>query len=639
MAFHDLTTKMKPHPNLKSLLGLSLKFIPTPRNNVPWHEYATNTFPKFERAMRLKAFFAHRKHGRAFEGWEDYQDPTADMTKEEAWGYNRRMYIPTLWEPPDWAKFPPPLLYRMDKFRQEVQSIVKPKKCKTNLLPHQQRALRLLQSQKDFLVVQCDKNLGPAIIERDEYIKIAIRDHLQDHQTYRRLNQDTANRERQKIKRLFDKWRETFKKVLDKNEKRYLDYHRQNYDDEFSTFYVTMKVHKTPLKTRPIISTSGTLLRALGVWCDSKLQIAAQQCQCYFKDTFELKKQLEDVTLPPGALLFTADATSMYTNIPTNKALRRIKEYLEEKKYDGIPVKALMFGLKIVMKWNVFKFGDLTYKQRTGTAMGTPPAPPWAIVYYATFEETFLPDFQQELHLYKRFIDDVWGIFIVNPRNPGRFQEFITAMNNPESELEWIVQPLSNHVIFMDIEIMIRENKLATTLYEKANNLHLFIPPQSSHPPGLLSGMVHGMIFRIYQLCTDPEDQRLKTLQLLQHFRYRGWTNQQVKPLMRRAIRRATSGYEPKSQSLRKREMDRSIVLHLQYHPKNPKPHTLQQLWRDKILSPFTQRKLFQLRNYKFCIIEVDRMIIAHSRTRNLGNLLSYRDIKEDSGPPTSSFL
>ena len=211
-------------------------------------------------------------------------------------------------------------------------------------------------------------------------------------------------------------------------------------------------------------------------------------------------------------------------------------------------------------------------------------------------------------------------------------------MNDPESNLEWIVEPLSTTVDFMDITISIKDNKIVTTLYKKQNNLHLFIPPQSCHAPGLLPGMVHGMIFRIYQLCTEEQDRQTKTLELLHHFRLRGWTNDKLKLLFKKAIRRAID-YKPKSHPRRKMEMDRSILFHLQYHPKNPKPHELQQLWKEKILHPFPQRPLFQLRNYNYKLIEVDRMIIAFSRPRNLGNLLSYRDLKNTTGPPASSFF
>ena len=45
----------------------------------------------------------------------------------------------------------------------------------------------MLQRQQTFLIVPRDKNLGPAIIERHEYLKIAMRDDMNDTTTYKSL--------------------------------------------------------------------------------------------------------------------------------------------------------------------------------------------------------------------------------------------------------------------------------------------------------------------------------------------------------------------------------------------------------------------------------------------------------------------
>ena len=66
-------------------------------------------------------------------------------------------------------------------------TLFKTGKGKTNLFPHQRHALSTLQQQDTFLIVPCDKNLGPAIIERHDYLKIAMRDHLNDTTTYKLL--------------------------------------------------------------------------------------------------------------------------------------------------------------------------------------------------------------------------------------------------------------------------------------------------------------------------------------------------------------------------------------------------------------------------------------------------------------------
>ena len=78
---------------------------------------------------------------------------------------------------------------RLENFSNTLGKLFKKRMGKTNLLPYQTHALQLLQQQQDFLICPCDKNLGPAIIERDDYIKIAMKDHLLDGRTYRRLSE------------------------------------------------------------------------------------------------------------------------------------------------------------------------------------------------------------------------------------------------------------------------------------------------------------------------------------------------------------------------------------------------------------------------------------------------------------------
>ena len=120
----------------------------------------------------------------------------------------------------------------------------------------------------------------------------------------------------------------------------------------------------------------------------------------------ELKKELLDLNLPRNACLFTADAVSMYTNIPTHTALNLIGKYLNQyqrKHSNEYPKDAVRAGLHLVMTMNIFTFGDLTLKQLNGTAMGTPPppppppppAPPYSTIYYGIHEEKFLPHHAQ----------------------------------------------------------------------------------------------------------------------------------------------------------------------------------------------------------------------------------------------------
>ncbi|CAB9502816.1 expressed unknown protein [Seminavis robusta] len=135
-------------------------------------------------------------------------------------------------------------------------------------------------------------------------------------------------------------------------------------------------------------------------------------------------------------------------------------------------------------------------RQLKGTAMGAPPAPPYATIYFAILESILLRSFMDSLavlQLYRRYIDDVFGIWHCRMEdNQLLWEGFQKAMNNNEYKLHWEFTELSSQVDFMDMTITLtHDNKLVTTLYEKPTNLYLYIPSHSCHPPGLLSGVVY----------------------------------------------------------------------------------------------------------------------------------------------------
>jgi hypothetical protein len=106
--------------------------------------------------------------------------------QEEDLDYNPQMYIKSEWTPRSF-QIPYEIQTRLNKFKQALKKLVEPQKAAVNLLRHQKRDLNQLCNQTDFLIVQCDKNLGPAVIERLEYIMMAFRDHLDCRLTYTRL--------------------------------------------------------------------------------------------------------------------------------------------------------------------------------------------------------------------------------------------------------------------------------------------------------------------------------------------------------------------------------------------------------------------------------------------------------------------
>ena len=170
MAFHDLAPKSTVIPaNLDALLGLVLKFCPipryTPRDN-------TDTLARFEKDLYVKTFFAGRP-----------------MNREE-------IYIPSMrvendWQPKEWD-LPDEILQRFINFSRTINKLFKKRRrTENNLLPYQKITLQSLATRQDILIVSCDKNLGPAIIDTKSYVELALKNHLHT-EAYKELTEEEA---------------------------------------------------------------------------------------------------------------------------------------------------------------------------------------------------------------------------------------------------------------------------------------------------------------------------------------------------------------------------------------------------------------------------------------------------------------
>ena len=146
---------------------------------------------------------------------------------------------------------------------------------------------------------------------------------------------------------------------------------------------------------------------------------------------------------------------------------------------------------------NLFKFGDTYWKQLDGTAMGAPPAPAYATIYFAIHEITILRRFSHHLKFYRRYIDDAFAIWKSDPdpaTDLSAWNAFKACLNS-FGKLTWDVDDRHTSVNFMDLTITIEDTKLTTNIYEKPQNLYLYLPSASCHTPGILKGTIIGMIY------------------------------------------------------------------------------------------------------------------------------------------------
>lgn len=171
LAFHDRTTNNHPPIGAHQLLGLGLKFVPTPKQNITVDEIDT-CLSRLDRDLGLKVYFAG--------------DLTNDGTNNE---YNpRTLRIKSIWRAPL-----PPLEIdsRFTRFSTHIEQTFKKQRVTSNLNAFQQTIMREIKSNKKIMIIPTDKVLGPVCVNTEQYITWGLQ-HLLDSTTYRIIPEETA---------------------------------------------------------------------------------------------------------------------------------------------------------------------------------------------------------------------------------------------------------------------------------------------------------------------------------------------------------------------------------------------------------------------------------------------------------------
>ena len=282
------------------------------------------------------------------------------------------------------------------------------------------------------------------------------------------------------IKRIVLNFLHDYGRALEARDRRFIEA-SLDVKDPFPQFYLLFKIHKHPFKTRPIVSVAGSILHGLSRWVDKQLQPVCKHLPSYVSSSLDFKKKISNLpALPAGTRLFTCDAVSMYTNIETDHALCEIEDFLQSSEHCAdLSRGGVLSALKIIMRHNVFQFGDTWWHQLTGTAMGAPPAPVYATLYFAIHEIRCIFDkYAKYLRAYLRYLDDIFGAWFCEDPDEDEFMwNSFQADMDSFGQLQWEFSDCSNTVNFLDLTVLTTPNGgLLTSLFEKALNLYLYLP-------------------------------------------------------------------------------------------------------------------------------------------------------------------
>ena len=612
LSYHNLCTQQQPPNNTGQLLGLNLKYCiapPTPKPDLP------STVGKLIRSVRTQSMLVQRK-------------------------VKSSQFLPQLYKKN--AFYSPPLAtdeieFNLSKFDSllEQAATALPKKCRSNLTPTQYKLLQELKGNPDFIILPSDKNLGPAIMNRKKYMEKVLTEHLLS-PAYRNMPPLEANVYLSQTRKSLQSLYRTHSSKLSIAERQYFE---RSFTETHRNpmFYIIPKVQKQPVKYRPVVSCVKSFNAIFSTWLDFKMKALLQCIPTYLKDSNDLLKDLSSLPkLPPSARLFTADATAMYTNIDTATALEAFNflfDHYKKEIPEDFPRDFFLKALEIVMNRNLFQFDDTYWLQLDGTAMGTPTACLHATISYGVHERNkILPSYSKYLLFYKRFIDDVIGIW--DGSDNETWEQFQQAMNS-WGKLKWVISERSKKADFLDLTISIEHGKILTRTFQKSMNLYLYIPPISAHPTSCFKGLIVGNFLRFRK---QNNDENFCTLiaNFAKHLLARGHT---IKAIKRHFLHAAATTDKSKLQKIPNKQQkssddekttlitnditNRSLYLHWQYHPAG--------IQRDQL------RVIFD-KTLKECNPFAKGMTIAMSRPKNLRDLLTRTVLNEPAGKRASDY-
>jgi hypothetical protein len=213
------------------------------------------------------------------------------------------------------------------------------------------------------------------------------------------------------------------------------------------------------------------------------------------------------------------------------------------------------------MTHNVFQLNDTFWLQTCGTSMGTSCAWAYATLYWGYIKRKhILPKWKEKLIFLQRFIDNKLGIWVGTPKD---FKQFIDDINS-YSQLKWETAGLNNTTNFLDLTISINSDGTITTkTYQKPTNLHLYIPPNSAHPPGILKSIIYGNLQRYWLQNTNIIDFMEIAKQFTERLITRRYDKEKITNLFHEAARKLDGTKKIK------RTNEDIIYLHWTGHPRD----------------------------------------------------------------------
>lgn len=482
--FHNISD-YSPTTLEAEVLNLGLKCVLTPPPDTD--EALHSSFTQLQRSIRLRSLFRDN----------DMDTPTDTL----------RVRNPNF-DPP---KGPRHLELFLTDLEESFTTVLNTSKILRTPQQHHlnqlHKAVNSLRKNRNIVIKPADKNLGPVIMNADFYENLAY-SILNDTATYQKLsNPPFTNFIFAKLRKIL-----SFHSILHSHLANYLLQAQSDPSTKnAANFYILPKMHKTPIKGRPIVSCCGFVTYYASIWLDKMLKPIMRRSPSYIESSTDILLDLNVLELPPDCVLYSADVESLYPSIPINEGLEALTWTLQREGHSPSTIKLQVEIANWVLTNNYITFNGEFWRQIQGTAMGTPMAVVYANIFLSALEHKLFLTALASPFYYKRYIDDIFAIV-----STAEEATTLTTAFNSQYETIKITHDYGHSVTFLDVTISKPSDlsntttsgaiQLKTALFQKPMNRYIYIPPTSYHQSPTFKAYISAELRRYTLLNSDPLD-------------------------------------------------------------------------------------------------------------------------------------
>ena len=308
-------------------------------------------------------------------------------------------------------------------------------------------------------------------------------------------------------------------------------------------FYILLKMHKPTISGRPIVNCINTMTYHASKYLSNILNPIVAKLHTVVHSSLEALLKINDIKLARNNIdhysLLSADVKNLYPSIPITYGLKAVRSVLNTHRIPDVDF--IIDLLAWVLNNNYIQFNNQTYLQVSGTAMGTPCAPPYANIVLYYLEYNLVAKYNPTAYL--RYLDDIFAVFETEAQSKQFVAEFNRQLEDTIT-LDSVVHSTSN-VVFLDLQLSINPNpngnptanpSIDCKLYQKPSNKYLYIPPKSAHKYHIFSNFILNELRRYRLYNTSPVDFHMNKLAFYNRLKARGYSDRFLLPLFQQTL-------------------------------------------------------------------------------------------------------